>query len=101
MSVFNYLFIVIGISFIYYAVFLFYKGKVPVKLLEEALRLENAGNYEAAINNYQIILEEVKKSRFHSDTLVRNINNKLKVLRTVINYHSNFQYPARTSTFLK
>lgn len=101
MSVFNYLFIVIGICFIYYAVFLFHKSKVPVKLLEEALRLENAGNYEAAINNYQIILEEVKKSRFHSDTLVRNINNKLKVLRTVINYHSSFQYPARTSTFLK
>ena len=101
MSVFNYLFIVVGICFIYYAVLLFHKSKIPVKLLEEALRLENAGNYEAAIYNYETILKEVKKSKFHSDTLVRNINNMLKVLRTVINYHSNFQYPARTSPLLK
>lgn len=68
------------------------RKSVPVALFRDALRNENCGNFEAAIQGYENALVEINKSRFPSGKLIQKINGKLKVLKTVTNYQANFHY---------
>jgi hypothetical protein len=70
---------------------LFHKRKsVPVELFTEALRHENKGDFETAVLQYQTALAEERKSKFPNNHLLGKINEKLKVLNTVISYQDNF-----------
>jgi hypothetical protein len=68
------------------------RNSIPVRLFTQALKNENKGDFEAAIVNYETALEEVKKARFASSSLKNKIKEKLKILKTVIDYQSSFHY---------
>jgi transcriptional regulator CtsR len=93
MEVLNYTVLIIGIFMLVYMIriFFFNRKSIPAELFSEALRNENSGNFEAAVLNYETALTEVNKSRFNRGKMMRKITEKLKVLRTVINYQANFQ----------
>ena len=94
-----------GISIIYYILFILVIGiiifiirmhylkkkTIPVKLFVEALKNENSGEYETAVDIYNNALNEAKKLRGHSDLEVRIIE-KLKLLNTVIEYKKGFNF---------
>lgn len=67
---------------------------MPVKLFNEAVRLENSGDFATALVNYENALNAVKKNRFRSNYLKNRINEKLKLLHTVIEY-KNCQHNSR------
>lgn len=67
------------------------KKTLPVKLFFEGLKLENNGNFEEAILNYEIALTEIKKNRSRS-SLEQKIREKLKVLRSVIEYNNSLEF---------
>ena len=54
-------------------------------MFAEALRDENSGNFERAVFSYRTALEAANTKRFHSN-LKEKINERLKVLYTVIEY---------------
>ena len=67
-----------------------HKKNVPDELFTEALRNENSGCFETAIDKYERALDEVKKNRFQGNSLKSKIIDKLKVLHTVIEYKNGF-----------
>jgi len=69
------------------------KKSIPVTLFTEALRNENSGHYEEAVATYENALDEVKKAKFGNNTGLKNsIIEKLKVLRTAIEYQKSSTY---------
>jgi hypothetical protein len=66
------------------------KKSLPEKFFSEALRNENSGDFVSAIRNYESVLEEIRKSRFPSNSLRSKTQEKLKVLRTVIEFNRSF-----------
>jgi hypothetical protein len=64
------------------------KKNLPVDLFAEGLKYENDGHYDEALINYENALTEVKKNRFHNN-LENKIIQKLKILRTIIEYKKN------------
>ena len=71
--------------------FVLQKKNVSGELFAEALRNENSGHFEEAVLTYQNALDEVKKTRFHSN-MESKIVQKLKVLNTVIEYTNNSHF---------
>ena len=67
------------------------KNDLPVELFVEGLKYENDGHFDEAIVNYENALSEVGKNRFHHD-LKNRIIQKIKVLRTIIEYKKNIQF---------
>jgi hypothetical protein len=65
------------------------KKNIPAELFLEALRNENSGNFEEAVVTYENALNEVNKTRFHGGSLKTRITEKLKVLRTIIDYENS------------
>jgi uncharacterized protein YpmS len=68
--------------------FVLRRRNVPVDLFLEALRDENSGHFEAAVVTYESALNAARKSRFNS-YLKNKINEKLKVLHTIIEYKNS------------
>jgi hypothetical protein len=68
------------------------KENVTVELFAEGLRNENRGDYEAALIAYENALVKVKKNRFNSNGMKNKIEEKLKVLNTVIAYKNNSHF---------
>lgn len=65
------------------------RGKnIPIQLFNEAIKNENNGYFEVALDNYESALSEVKKIRFHSN-LKNKIIEKIKVLHTILEYKNN------------
>jgi len=62
---------------------------LPADLFTEALRDENSGEFEKALTQYQSALDALTKSRFQNAGLKKKIEEKLKVLHTVIEYNNN------------
>ena len=93
MTLFQYLpFIMIALLIASIISSLFLKKKdLPVELFVEGLKYENDGHFDEAIINYENALSEVGKNRFHQD-LKNKIIQKLKVLRTIIEYKKNIQF---------
>ena len=69
--------------------FLFRNKNTAADLFAEALRNENQGYFEAALITYENALNEEKKTRFSNKHLKNRITDKLKVLRTMIEYKNN------------
>jgi hypothetical protein len=87
MQSYYYFLLIIGLSLILLVrFFILRKRNIPAEMFLEALRNENSGNFEEAVITYENALNEVKKIRFHDSSLKRRITEKLKVLRTIIDY---------------
>lgn len=93
MQPYYYLFVTIALVIFVLLVryFIVEKKNAPVRLFAEALKNENSGNLQEAVVTYKCALDEVKKTRFHSD-LENKIIEKLKVLNTVIEYTHNSRF---------
>jgi hypothetical protein len=65
---------------------------IPSDLFTEALRNENNEQFEEAVIHYENALIEIKKIRFNKG-LKNKIEEKLKVLRTIIDYQKGLGYP--------
>lgn len=70
--------------------FMLQKKNVPGELYTEALRNENSGYFEMAIDTYEKALDEVNKTRYQDNNLKFKIIAKLKVLHTVVDYKNGF-----------
>ncbi len=68
----------------------------PLELFNEALREENSGDFQAAFMNYELALSEAGKNKFHSN-LKNRIQEKLKVLHTIIEYEKSMHLAKRIS----
>jgi hypothetical protein len=90
MQSYYYFSLVIGLSLILLIRFyILRKRNISAELFLEALRNENSGNFEEAIVTYENALNEVKKVRFPDGSLKKRITEKLKVLRTIIDYENS------------
>ncbi|HRG22915.1 MAG TPA: hypothetical protein PLL23_00925 [Chitinophagaceae bacterium] len=82
---------VLSASF-YAMILLFNKKKnASLELYAAALRHENDGLYDAAVSDYEQALQEQEKLRFRDARLIAGIQEKLKVLHTIISYNKSFQ----------
>ena len=61
--------------------------KLPLRLFNEALKNENECRFEQAEQGYRFALDEVEKKRMKDPRLKNKILEKLKTLRTVIEYN--------------
>lgn len=59
------------------------------RLYSEGMRHENAGDYDLAIHNYEDALNEIVK-RKQDKEFASKIVQKIKILRTTIDYEKNF-----------
>lgn len=71
-------------------VMLYRKKNSHTELYSEGLHNENNGLYDEALHNYEHALIEIKKykpgNKFHN-----KITQKIKILRTTIEYEKNFR----------
>src|SRR4030095_8891031 len=93
MEFYSYIFLVMILSLIILLIrsFILWRKNVPVELFVKALRNENSGHFEEAVVTYETALKGLKKTRSHSN-LKNKIIEKLKVLRTVIEYKNKFRF---------
>jgi hypothetical protein len=91
MSSFLYLllFILPAISVVLLVLFLFNK-KNHTELYSEGVRNENDGRYNLALHNYEDALSEVRKHNINNK-FGEKIAQRIKILRTTIDYEKNFQ----------
>jgi hypothetical protein len=76
---------VLFVIILFLRTFIYQNRNVRAKSFSVALQNENNGDYEQALTNYEIALSEVKKTR-NNKTLRSTIIEKIKILRTVIQY---------------
>jgi hypothetical protein len=70
-------------------VFLLHRKKQDyTALYAEGVKNENNGFYKAALENYSTVLVEIKKQRFN-DKMQEQLIDKIKVLRSAIEYESH------------
>jgi hypothetical protein len=70
--------------------FYWYKQNAHTELYSEGVRNENEGRYVQALHNYEDALSEIRKLRL-SKKFGQKIDQRIKVLRTIINYEQIFQ----------
>ena len=73
--------------------FILWKKSIPMSFFAEALRNENDGLYEEAATAYERALVKFRPIRFHRH-LRNKITEKVRVLRTIIEYNNRF-HPGR------
>ena len=56
----------------------------------EGVRNENNGLYKIALDNYQAALAEIRKHKI-PNTLGKKIDEKIKMLHTIIEYEAQFE----------
>lgn len=90
MTTYYYIFSIILLTIIIILIrsFILRRKNIPVQLFNEALKNENSGYFEEAVITYETALNEIKKIRFHG-TLKNKIIDKIKVLRTILEYNNN------------
>jgi hypothetical protein len=71
-------------------VYLFHKRNNHTELYSQALRQENNGSYQLALHDYEAALNEVRKLGLN-DKFGQKIAERIKILRTTIEYENNFQ----------
>lgn len=57
-------------------------------LFVNAIKSENNGNYQEAVDAYENALCELKKSKFHGDLKIK-IMEKLKLMQTIKTYEND------------
>ncbi|MDR3714484.1 MAG: hypothetical protein P4L51_16855 [Puia sp.] len=65
--------------------------KNHTELYSEGVRNENDGHYDLALHNYEDALSEIRKHNLH-DRFSEKITQRIKILRTTIDYEKNFQH---------
>jgi hypothetical protein len=70
--------------------FILYKRNHHPKLYREGLRRENEGQYSLALDSYERALNEINR-RNVSHRFRDRIAQKIKILRTTVNYENNFR----------
>jgi hypothetical protein len=92
MSSSSYLLILIVpvVSAIVVFLFIAYKRNGHTELYSEGLRNENDGHYSLALHNYEDALSEIRKLNTN-DKFGEKIAQRIKILRTTIDYEKNFQ----------
>jgi hypothetical protein len=65
-----------------------------VILFKAALKEENTGHFQAAIAQYELALQQAEKKGFDK-SLIRMINEKLKVLHTINEYEKEMQVQSK------
>jgi hypothetical protein len=68
-----------------------YKRNGHTELYSEGLRNENDGQYGLALHNYEDALSEIRKLNTN-DKLGEKIAQRIKILRTTMDYEKNFQH---------
>lgn len=93
MTTYYYIFSIILLTIIFILIrsFILRRKNIPVQLFNEALKNENSGYFEEAVITYETALNEIKKIRFHG-TLKNKIIDKIKVLRTILEYNNNHRF---------
>lgn len=70
--------------------FIFHKKNRPTDLYSEGVRNENDGRYNLALHNYEDALSEIRKLNINNK-FGEKISQRIKILRTTIDYEKNFQ----------
>src|ERR1700737_2005733 len=70
--------------------FVFHKKNSHTELFSEGVRNENEGHYNLALHNYEDALSEIRKLNIHNK-FGKKIAQRIKILRTTIEYEKNFQ----------
>lgn len=65
------------------------KKNSRTKLYIEGVRNENEGHYNLALHNYEDALSEIRRLNVKNH-LRRKIDERVKILRTIIEYEKNF-----------
>ena len=93
MTTYYYIFSIMLLTIIFILIrsFILRKKNAPVRLFNEALKNENSGHFEEAVITYETALKEINKIRFHG-TLKNKIIDKIKVLRTILEYNNNVRF---------
>ncbi len=81
--------VTLSIAVIIFFVTKHYKKNNRTELYSEGIRNENNGLYEKALHNYEDALTEVHKLKVDKK-LGERIEQKIKILRTTIDYEKNF-----------
>lgn len=91
MATYQYLFLFLMVAIACWIIYiLFVKGgDVLQELFRTGLREENNGQFEAAVITYKNALKESERSKADRDIKLA-IEQKVKVLHTVIEYNRNF-----------
>lgn len=84
------LFIIPLLSGILIILYVVYKKNSHTELYSEGLRNENNGCYTSALHNYEDALSEIRKLKLNNKFGVK-IAQRIKILRTTIDYERNFQ----------
>ena len=71
-------------------VLFFIQKKSHTELYSEGVRNENDGRYNLALHNYEDALSEVRKHNMNNK-FSEKIAQRIKILRTTIDYEKNFQ----------
>jgi hypothetical protein len=67
-----------------------HKKNIHTELYMEGIRNENNGLYKRALNNYEEALTEIRKNKI-PNKLGKKINDKIKMLHTIIEYEAQFE----------
>ena len=70
--------------------FLIKRKRILIQLFTDALQNENNRHFEAAIINYESVLNEVKRKKFYG-VLKNKVIEKIKLLHIIMEYKSNIQ----------
>ena len=84
------LFIIPLLISIFIILYILYKKNSHTELYSEGLRNENNGRYTSALHNYEDALSEIRKLKLNDKFGVK-IAQRIKILRTTIDYERNFQ----------
>ena len=96
---FIYLIVVAGMLFLLVRLFIFGRKSSTSRLLADAIRAENNGDYLEAIAGYENALSELKKSRFQQ-RLKSKIIEKLKVLYTIKTYNRDQDFVRENNSWI-
>ncbi|MDP4149534.1 MAG: hypothetical protein Q8927_13140 [Bacteroidota bacterium] len=70
--------------------YIFYKKSGHTELYCEGVRNENDGEYHLALGNYEDALSEIRKLNIN-DKFGEKIAERIKILRTTMEYERNFR----------
>ncbi len=93
MTTYYYIFSIMLLTIIFLLIrsYILRRKNTPIQLYNEALKNENSGYFEEAVITYETALNEINKNRFHG-TLKNKIIDKIKVLRTTLEYNNNLRF---------
>ena len=96
---FIYLTVLLGLCFLLVRYFVLRRKSQAMLLFLDAIKAENNGNYQQAVDAYEGALFEVKKTRFDR-YLKMKIVEKLKLLQTIKTYQSEQAFVRKDDSWI-